>query len=334
LFRDFRENGTVLETSARLLRLLGLLQSRRDWTGGQLAERLGVTDRTVRTDVERLRALGYAVDAAPGVGGGYRLGVGAAVPPLLLDDDEAVAVAIGLRTATLGPVEGIDETAVRALTKLEQLLPARLRRRVATLSATLVPLTADGRTGSRVMPEVLMSIAAACRDHERLRFDYATHEGTPSRRLVEPHRLVSSGLQYYLLAHDVERGDWRTFRVDRMQLHLPAGPRFSPRELSDAEVDAQVSAGIARAPWSYRASVVVDAPAAHLASRLPRSIPVQPIDETTCRVEVGSDSPEQLARYLAMLDADFTIDGDTAPELSDALRSLAGRLGRAAYPAR
>jgi predicted DNA-binding transcriptional regulator YafY len=324
----------MFETSARLLRLLGLLQSRRDWTGAQLAERLGVTDRTVRTDVERLRALGYAVDAVPGVGGGYRLGVGAAVPPLLLDDEEAVAVAIGLRTAAVGPVEGIEETSLRALTKLEQLLPSRLRRRVATLSAALVPLTPDSPSGGpsppRVDPEVLMAIAAACRDHERLRFDYETHRGTPSRRLVEPHRLVGSGRQYYLLAHDVDKDDWRTFRVDRMRLRLPAGPRFAPRELSDAEVDARVSAGIATAMWAYRASVVVQAPAGQLSHRLPRSVPVQVVDQATCRVSVGSDTPGQLAMYLAMLDADFTVDADDSPELAEALRALSDRLARAA----
>jgi predicted DNA-binding transcriptional regulator YafY len=320
----------MYETSARLLRLLGLLQSRRDWTGPQLAERLGVTDRTVRTDIERLRALGYAVDAAPGVGGGYRLGVGATVPPLLLDDDEAVAVAIGLRTAAVGPVQGIDETSVRALTKLEPLLPSRLRRRVSALSASIVPLAPDSPTGSPgVDPDVLMVIATACRDHERLRFDYATHHGTTSRRIVEPHRLVSSSRQYYLLAHDVDKHDWRTFRVDRMRLHLPAGPRFVPRHLTDAEVESRVAVGISTATWAYRASVVVRAPAAQVARRLPRSVPVSEIDAHTCRVEVGSDSPMQLAMHLAMLDADFTFDVAATPELADALRQLAARLGRA-----
>ena len=319
----------MLETSARLLRLLGLLQSRRDWTGPQLAERLGVTGRTVRTDVERLRALGYAVDAVPGVGGGYRLGVGASVPPLLLDEEEAVAVAIGLRTAAVGPVEGIDETSVRALAKLEQLLPAHLRRRVATLSGSLVPL-APGPPGPRLDPDVLVAIATACRDHERLRFDYATHRGTPGRRLVEPHRLVSSGRRYYLLAHDVDRDDWRTFRVDRMRLHLPAGPRFVPRELSEGEVEARVTAGLATATWAYRASVVVRAPAAHVAARLPHGVPVEVVDDATCRVDVGSDSPEQLATYLAMLDADFTVDTEAAPELARAVQALAARLDQAA----
>ncbi|GAB3051250.1 YafY family protein [Intrasporangium mesophilum] len=321
----------MFETSARLLKLLGLLQSRRDWTGPQLAERLGVTDRTVRTDVERLRALGYAVDAVPGVGGGYRLGVGASVPPLLLDDDEAVAVAIGLRTAAVGPVQGIDETSVRALTKLEPLLPSHLRRRVSTLSASIVPLPPDSPTDARpVDPDVLMAIAAACRDHERLRFDYETHRGTGSRRVVEPHRLVSSRRQYYLLAHDVDKHDWRTFRVDRMRLHLPAGPRFVARELSDAEVERRVAAGISTAAWAYRASVVVQAPAAQVARRLPQSVPVHEVDAATCRVEVGSDSAMQLAMHLAMLDADFTFDVAAAPELGEALRLLAARLSRAA----
>lgn len=323
----------MYETSARLLRLLGLFQSRRDWTGTQLAATLGVTDRTVRTDIDRLRTLGYAVDAVPGVGGGYRLGVGGAVPPLLLDDDEAVAVAIGLRTAAVGPVEGIDETSLRALAKVELLLPSRLRRRVAALSASLVALAPDVAAGPRVDPEVLMAIAAACRDHERLRFDYETHGGSASRRLAEPHRLVSSAKRYYLLAFDVERDDWRTFRVDRMRLRLPAGPRFVPRTLSDAEVDARVNAGVGRATWAYRAVVVVQAPAEVVAARLPRSVPVEAIDDETCRVEVGSDSPRQLAMYLALMDADFTVEGGPAPELADALRALSDRLAQATAPA-
>ncbi len=319
----------MFETSARLLRLLGLLQSRRDWTGDQLAQRLGVTARTIRTDIERLRALGYAVDAVPGVGGGYRLGVGAAVPPLLLDDEEAVAVAIGLRGAATGAIEGIEETSIRALTKLEQLLPSRLRRRIASLAAATLTVPPLAAPAPSVDPDALMAIANACRDHERLRFDYASHGATESRRLVEPHRIVSSGRRWYLLAHDVDRGDWRTFRVDRMRLRLPAGPRFVPRDLPDAEVRERVSGQFATATWAYRARVTVSAPAEVVAARLPWPATIEPIDASSCRLEVGSDSPELLAVHLGMLGADFTIDPAESPELTEWLRVLAGRYARA-----
>ncbi|WP_353510738.1 WYL domain-containing protein [Intrasporangium sp.] len=319
----------MFETSARLLRLLGLLQSRRDWTGDQLAQRLGVSARTIRTDIERLRALGYAVDAGPGVGGGYRLGVGAAVPPLLLDDEEAVAVAIGLRGAASGAIEGIEETSIRALTKLEQLLPARLRRRVASLTAATVTVPPIAAPTPSVDPDTLLAIANACRDHERLRFDYASHGGTESRRVVEPHRIVSTGRRWYLLGHDVDRGDWRTFRVDRMQLRLPAGPRFAPRDLADAEVRERVSGQLATATWAYRARVTVSAPAAVVAARLPWPAAIEPIDASSCRLDVGSDSPELLAVHLGMLGADFSIDPTESPELTEWLRVLASRYERA-----
>src|SRR3954470_2906441 len=200
----------MLETSARLLRLISLLQARRDWTGPELAERLEVGVRTVRRDVDRLRRLGYPVQATPGVAGGYPLGVGASLPPLLLDEEEAVAVAVGLRTAVSGGVAGIEETSVRALAKLEQVLPGRLRRRVGALGAATVPYPATGPT---VDPSTLATIAAACRDNERLRLRYRAHDGTASRRLLEPHRLVHTGRRWYLVAYDTDRADWRTFRV-------------------------------------------------------------------------------------------------------------------------
>jgi predicted DNA-binding transcriptional regulator YafY len=316
----------MLETSARLLRLLSLLQARRDWTGPQLAERLGVTTRTVRNDVERLRSLGYPVDAAPGVSGGYRLGVGAALPPLLLDDDEAVAVAIGLRSAAGGTVAGIEDSSVRAMAKLERLLPSRLRRRVGTLAAAMVTLPGPGST---VDADTLMAIAAACRDHERLRFDYRTHDGAGSLRGTEPHRLVNAGRRWYLLAWDVDRRDWRTFRVDRIGLRPPAGPRFAPREMPEDEVTDRLSRSLATATWRYRVRVTVRAPAAEIAGRLPAAITVEPVDDATCVIGVGSDTPHMLALYLGMLDADFEIDGSAAPELAEHLRTLAARYARA-----
>ncbi|MDV3222260.1 YafY family protein [Intrasporangium sp.] len=314
----------MFETSARLLRLLGLLHSRRDWTGGQLAERLGVSSRTVRTDVERLRSLGYVVDAVPGVGGGYRLGVGTAVPPLLLDDEEAVAVVVGLRSAASTAVEGIEEASVRALAKLELVLPSRLRRRVAVLGSATVALPSP-TSGAPVDPESLLAVAAACRDHERLRFAYVTRGGESSRRLVEPHRLVSAGRRWYLLAHDVDRGDWRTFRIDRMRLRLPAGPRFTPRDLPDAEVAERISTGLATAAWAYRARVTVQASAEHVAARLPWMAPIERVDDSTCRLELGSDSAEQLAAYLGMLGADFAFDEQASPELAACVRDLVRR---------
>jgi predicted DNA-binding transcriptional regulator YafY len=323
--------GGMLETSARLLRLLSHLQARRDWTGPQLAERLGVTTRTVRNDIERLRSLGYPVDATPGVAGGYRLGTGAALPPLLLDDDEAVAVAIGLRTAAGSAIEGIEETSVRALTKVERLLPSRLRHRVGSLAAAVLSVAPGGPS---VAADTLTAIAAACRDHERLRFDYRSHSSSESARVVEPHRLVHAARRWYLLGWDVAREDWRTFRVDRLRLRTPNGPRFTPRELSEEDVAARVSHGLATATWHYRARVTVHAPPAVIAARLPAAVTVEPVDTDTCVIHVGSDNPAMLALYLGMLDADFDLDPSSAPELAEHLRTVAARYLRAAGPAR
>lgn len=217
----------MLETSARLLRLLSLLQAHREWSGADLADRLGVTSRTIRRDVDRLRELGYPVNASPGTGGGYQLGAGAELPPLLLDDDEAVAVAVGLRTAAGQGIEGIGETSVRALAKLEQVLPSRLRRRVSALNTFTVPML-RGPQPSAVDPGVLTELANACRDGERLRFEYRDHGGSPTRRNVEPHRLVCTERRWYLVAWDVDRDDWRTFRADRITPTPPHGPRFTP----------------------------------------------------------------------------------------------------------
>ena len=306
----------MLETSARLLRLLSLLQARRDWTSAELAARLGVTTRTIRNDVDRLRRLGYPVDARPGVAGGYRLGTGGALPPLLLDDEEAVAVAVGLRTAASGSIAGIEETSVRALAKLQQVLPSRLRRRVSAFQSYALPVPSRG---PQVDPDVLTVIASACRDHERLRFDYRAHSGAASRRSVEPYRLVNDRRRWYLVAWDTDRDDWRTFRVDRIEPRTPTGPRFTPRALPpDREIAAQVARGAGEATWRYRARVIVHAPAAHVRGRLPIPVEVESLGEDRCAFEPGSDDPEMLALYLGMLDADFTIVD--SPELVDALR--------------
>jgi predicted DNA-binding transcriptional regulator YafY len=315
----------MLETAARLLRLLSLLQSRRDWTGDELASRLGVTTRTIRNDVDRLRGLGYPVDARPGVAGGYRLGAGGSLPPLLLDDDEAVAVAVGLRTAASGSVAGIEEISLRALAKLQQVLPSRLRHRVGAVVAHTLPMPAPG---PRVDMDVLTLIAGACRDHERLRFDYRSHSGSGTRRSAEPYRLLNDRRRWYLLAWDVDRDAWRTFRVDRMEPRTPTGPRFTPRELpSENEIVAQVARGVGEATWRYRARVVVHAPAAHVRARLPIPVDVEPLGDDRCAFEPGSDHPQMLALYLGMLDADFAVVD--SPELVDALRELADRYRRA-----
>jgi predicted DNA-binding transcriptional regulator YafY len=316
----------MLETSARLLRLLSLFQSRRDWTSAELADRLGVTTRTVRKDVDRLRGLGYPVDARPGVAGGYRLGAGGVLPPLLLDDEEAVAVAIGLRTAATGSITGMEETSVRALAKLQQILPARLRHRVGAFQSHMLPMPSRG---PRVDPDVLTAVASACRDHERLRFDYQAHSGTVSRREVEPYRLVNDRRRWYLVAWDVDRDAWRTFRADRIELRPPHGPRFAPRELPpDQEIAAQVARGVGEATWRYRARVIVRAPATYVRDRLPIPVDVEPLGDDRCAFEPGSDHPQLLALYLGMLDADFEIVD--SPELVDALRTLAERYQRAA----
>ncbi|WP_412539057.1 YafY family protein [Longispora sp. K20-0274] len=317
----------MLETSARLLRLLSLLQTTRDWTGAELADRLAVSTRTVRNDVERLRTLGYPVHATRGAVGGYRLGAGAALPPLLLDDEEAVAVTVGLRTAAGGSIAGIEEASLRALAKLEQVLPSRLRRRVNAVAAYTVRVP-DGGTSPTVDSEVLGTLAALCRDHERLRFDYRDHSGASTVRTVEPYRLVNWGRRWYLVAWDTERADWRTFRVDRLTPRIPTGPRFAPRELPDADVAAYVSRRVSAAAWRYRARVLVRAPADVVAERITAAVgTVEVVDADTCVLDTGADAVETLGVYLGMLGVDFEVDGP--PELVAHLRELAGRYGRA-----
>ncbi|MEU4425953.1 YafY family protein [Actinoplanes sp. NPDC024001] len=318
----------MAETSLRLLRLLALLQSRRTWGAPELAARLDVTTRTIRKDVDRLRRLGYPVDARPGVAGGYRLGTGAGLPPLFLDDDEAIAVAVGLRTAAGGTVAGIEEASLRALAKVQQVFPARLRRKVKTFEtyALRVPPPEAAIQVSR-----LAAIADACRDHERFRFGYRAHDGTVTDRDVEPYRLVHDRRRWYLFAWDTDRADWRTFRADRITPRAPAGPRFAPRSLPpDPEITARVADGVHTATWRYRARVVVHAPAQYVRDRIPVPVEVREVAADRCEFTPGSDHPEMLALYLGMLDADFTVvDG---PELAAALTRLADRCRRAVGP--
>jgi len=315
----------MLETSARLLRLLSLLQTRREWSGAELAERLGISPRTVRRDADRLRSLGYPVSATPGVAGGYRLGAGAALPPLLLDDDEAVAVAVGLRTAALGTIAGIEETSLRALAKLEQVLPPRLRHQVNALQSVTVPMLQGGAT---VDPNALTLIATACRDQQRLRFDYRGHDGTASTRDVEPHRLVHTGRRWYLVGWDTDRRDWRSFRVDRIEPRPPTGPRFTPRDSSEQDVAAYVSWEISSGERRYRARFTLHAPIEVIADRVPpTSGLLEPVDAHTCRLHTGSNSLDALALHVGLLGVDFEVH--EPPELVAHIRALAGRLGRA-----
>ncbi|MFC9970753.1 helix-turn-helix transcriptional regulator [Spirillospora sp. NPDC127200] len=322
----------MLETSARLLRLLSLLQTPREWPGAELAERLEVSRRTVRNDVERLRSLGYPVRAARGPAGGYRLEAGTAMPPLLLDDEEAVAVAVGLRAAAGAAVAGIDESALRALAKLERVLPSRLRRRVNTLQTYTVPVPRDDRAPA-VDPEVLSTLAAACRDGERVRFGYRDHTGSATDRLTEPYRLVNWGRRWYLVAFDVERDGWRTFRVDRLALRTPTGARSVPREPPSEDIAAYVSQRVSAAAWRVRARVRLHAPAEAIAERFSPALGVlEAVDERTCVLDTGADSAETLAVHLGMLGVDFEVS--EPPELVAHLESLSARYARAVDPAR
>jgi predicted DNA-binding transcriptional regulator YafY len=316
----------MLQTSARLLRLLSLFQARRYWSGAELSERLEVTSRTLRRDVDRLRSLGYPVHSTSGAGGGYQLGAGATLPPLLLDDDEAVAVAIGLRTAASGSVVGIEEASLRALSKLEQVLPSRLRRRVTSLHSFILPLARGGPT---VDARTLSAIASACRDHEGLRFGYRGHDGAPSTRVVEPHRLVHTGQRWYLVAWDIGRKDWRTFRVDRIAARLSPGARFAARNPPEGDFATYVSRSLSYAPYPYRARVTLHAPIETIAKRVPPAAGVlEAIDQHTCMLSTGSHSLDTLAVYLALIGVDFEVC--EPPELVDHLRQLAKRFGCAA----
>jgi predicted DNA-binding transcriptional regulator YafY len=317
----------VLETSARLLRLLTLLQTRPDWTGPELAGRLGVTSRTLRRDVQKLRGLGYPVEAAPGVGGGYRLGAGTALPPLLLDDEEAVAVALSLRTAASHTVAGMGEASLRALAKLDQVLPARLRERTRSLGLATVPLTAAAPV---VDGAVLTLIAVACRGRERLSLRYRSRDGELTDRLVEPHRLVQAGYRWYLVARDTGRDDWRTFRVDRIEAPQRTGVRFRPQNPPDAA--AFVAHAVTTAPYRHQIRVLLHQPAGWVAGRLPPTVGVvTPAGQDRCLLRTGADSLDMIAFHLGMLDCDFTVL--EPPELTERLRVLAARLQAAARAA-
>ena len=314
----------MADTTARVLRLLTLLQAHRSWSGQELIDRLEVSERTLRRDIERLRELGYPVRATTGPFGGYQLEAGANMPPLLLDDEEAVAIAIGLRTAAGGTITGIEETSVRALAKLEQVLPPRIRRRVNMLQSMVVPMT---RPWVTVDADLLTTIAQACRDQERIRFNYRSRNDEMTERNVEPHQLVSLGQRWYLLAFD--RDDWRTFRLDRVDSPRLTRFRFEPRPIPGGDAGEYVLRAMQARPMRYQASVTVAAPASVIESKMrPGEGTVETVDEARCLLRTQGDSLEWLAFMLLWFGVDFEVH--EPPELVDHIAVLANRLGHSA----
>jgi len=316
------------ETSARMLALLGLLQSRVDWSGAELADRLGVSDRTVRKDVSRLRDLGYPVDAVRGPAGRYRLGVGAKLPPLLLDEDEAVAVVVGLRAAT--GMAGFEEYGARALSKLEQVLPDRLRRRLEALrSATSAgPVNTDSNVEDpTVDPELLGELAAAIRDHQGLRCDYADE-----RCEIEPYHLVAWQRRWYLVGRDPSTGAWSPYRVDWLTLRVPGGRRFTPTPFP-GDLTEFVVREVARTGWAVHARIRVDASADDVLARINPAVgTVESVGPTASVLVTGGDSLEVVAVWIGMLGLDFTVE--SPPALEDHLQVLADRYRRAVRTSR
>ena len=312
------------DTTERVLKLLGLFQQRPVWTGPELAERLGVTDRSVRRDVERLRALGYPVNATQGVGGGYQLGAGMALPPLLLDDEEAIATVVSLRLAAGGTVAGASEAAVRTLAKLDQVLPARLRAEVRALHDAITTLE-GGRV--EVDADALLVLARAARDHHRVELSYAAVDRHPAVRRVEPYQLVATGRRWYLLAFDLERDDWRTFRLDRMSDVRAMTFSFAPRKAPDAA--AYVQRSVTVSPYQHEARVLVHAPADVVRERIPPTVgTVEAVAHGSCRVVAGGNSLEALVWHFGNLGHAFTIESPA--ELREAAAAFGARVLAAA----
>ncbi|MBE1502809.1 putative DNA-binding transcriptional regulator YafY [Amycolatopsis lexingtonensis] len=320
----------MTDTPARLLGLLSLLQTPREWPGSELADRLGVSPRTIRRDIDRLRELGYPVEASRGVTGGYRLVAGTAMPPLVLDDDEAVAIAVGLRTAAGQSVSGIEEASVRALAKLEQVLPARLRRRVATIGTATVAVAA---TGPVVDPAQLTVFASAITNHETVRFRYRANDGAETRRRAEPLRLVAAGRRWYLVAYDLDRADWRVFRADRVRDAQATGGRVTPRRPPAADLAAYVLDRLYDLAPTYRAVAVLAEPATRIAGRLGVAAgELTDLGDGRCRWRSHADTLDWLAFRLLGLSCAFTVE--EPPELVAHLRVLADRASAAASGAR
>lgn len=287
------------DPTERALLLLSLLQTHRFWPGEELTERLGISARTLRRDVDRLRSLGYPVDATPGTGGGYRLAAGAHLPPLLLDDDEAVAIAVGLRSAASASIDGMEDTALSALAKLEQVLPDRLRRRVLAVHTNVAQLRWFDEDAV-VDSDALAVLALACRDREQVRFDYVRRDGDDSSRLVEPLQLVSTGRRWYLVAWDLRRDDWRTFRLDRLEGARLAGGRCLTRELPGGDAAAFVARSIRYTPLT--GVLEVGAAADAVRERLGRAeFEIEELGAERCRVRIASGGDDQLVRMVTWL---------------------------------
>jgi len=322
----------MANTSTRTLRLLSLLQTHRYWPGAELAARLGVSARTLRRDIERLRELGYPVEAQRGVEGGYQLAAGAALPPLVIDDEEAIALAVGLQFTAEGSVEGIAEASVRVLAKVAQVMPVRLRRRVEALRAMTVPGGWDGPDRSGIDPAVLVTLALTCRDGERLGFSYTAADGRRTDRRVEPHRLVRLDRRWYLVAYDLVRHDWRSFRVDRLADPRGTGTRFRGRDLPAEDAAAFVRAAMKHLPRPYSVDVLIDAPAAAVRERVGQWSTVEEVDAGRCRMRMTADSLDWPIMALGVLDAGFHVV--EPPELLDRLADWGTRFSRAAAEGR
>ncbi len=316
-----------MSSSTRMLQLLSLLQTHRYWPGHELAGRLEVSDRTLRRDVDRLRGLGYPVHASRGAAGGYQLQAGAAMPPLLLDDEEAVAIVVGLQAAAGGMVEGIEEVSVRAMSKVTQVMPARLRRRVDALAAYAVPAVWSSN-GPTVDSDVLTTLALACRDDERVGFGYRTRAGDDMARSVEPHRLVSVGRRWYLVAYDLTRHDWRSFRLDRMSEVVTTGVRFRQRELPGGDAAEFVKGGLRNLPQRHDVSVLVHAGADAVRRRVGLWGQVEELGEERCRLTMQVDDLAWTMFVLAALEAPFDIEGPT--ELVDRTAAVGALFSNAA----
>ncbi|MEW1846179.1 YafY family protein [Nonomuraea angiospora] len=313
----------MANTSSRTLRLLSLLQTHRHWSGTELADRLGVSERTLRRDVDRLRELGYPVSAARGTDGGYQLAPGAVLPPLLLDDEEAVALAVGIGDAAQSGIAGMQEASLRALTKVIRVLPPRLRARVDALREMTLSVAASGPI---VTAQVLTVVAQACRDQERLRFGYTARGSAPTEREVEPHRLVALGGRWYLVAYDLTRHDWRSFRLDRLTEPAGTGTRFRPRPLpaEDAAAFVQAASG---APAPYTVQALVHAPAARVRQAVGQWGTIEPLDHDTCRITMTSTSLDWPTQALGNVGAEFEVLGP--PEFAAHVQEWGTRFIRA-----
>ena len=295
----------MLSSSTRLLRLLSLLQTRAHWMGPDLAERLEVHPRTLRRDIDRLRQLGYPVQASSGVAGGYAFRAGQALPPLLLDDEEALAVSIALRTATAGAVGGIEEPALRALVKLEQAMPARLRKRVNALRSAILPLT---HTGPVVEASVLATLALACRDQLRMEFRYEDGQGRSAQRSVEPQGVVHTGQRWYLVAWDRVRSDWRTFRIDRIVGDPQVGAHFAPRASPDGgDLKGYLSRSISAPHQAEQARVVLHAPYAVMSRRIPEAVGMVSALDQGQRCQLECAASDSLVYWLMAFDIEFEV---------------------------